>query len=344
VAGLNAGDAGDAIDVPLDEVPAERVARAEGMFEVHAVAGPERGEGGEGEGLGDGVEEPEGATIARLDGDEGEADAADSDGVAERGLVGPGVGVDGEPERPFGAGGSIGGGDAPDGLDEAGEHAGSVRATAREEHVAWVVWYAWRMAAFNAQPGEQYTLRRQVFKFFGAGFHVYDPRGGLVAYCKQKAFKLKEDLRLYTDDTCSTEVIRIAARSIIDFGATYDIMLPDGTSLGSLRQKGLSSAFVRDHWLVFDQQGNQVAELQEIGGWLPMLRRWVEWVAILSPQKFDLRRMDGTVVATFRQHFNPFVYRLGITIHADDERIDDLMILATACLIGAIEGRQANSW
>ncbi len=52
---------------------------------------------------------------------------------------------------------------------------------------------------FNIEPGEHYTIRRKVLKIFGAAFHIYDPHGNLAGYCKQKAFKLKEDIRIYTD-------------------------------------------------------------------------------------------------------------------------------------------------
>ena len=86
----------------------------------------------------------------------------------------------------------------------------------------------------KAGPGEVYTVRRKVLKIFGAAFHVYDAQGGLVGYCKQKAFKLKEDIRLFTDESCSTELLRLAARQMIDFGATYDVTTPQGDAIGSL--------------------------------------------------------------------------------------------------------------
>ena len=70
----------------------------------------------------------------------------------------------------------------------------------------------------------EYTIRRQVFKLFGAAFHVYDGSGKLVGYSKQKAFKLKEDIHVYTDEGMSTEVLTIQARSIVDFSAAYDIV------------------------------------------------------------------------------------------------------------------------
>jgi uncharacterized protein YxjI len=197
--------------------------------------------------------------------------------------------------------------------------------------------------AFNIQPGESYTIRRKVLKVFGAAFHIYDPQGSLVGFCKQKAFKLKEDIRIYTDESCKTEWLVIKARSVIDFGATYDVQLPDGSVIGSLRRKGLRSTLVRDSWLVFDGSGRQIAGLEEEGGSVLVLaRRYVDYISLFFPQKFALKRMDGSVVARFRQHFNLFVYRLSIAVEQDDPELDDLMIMAAGCLICAIEGRQAG--
>ena len=172
--------------------------------------------------------------------------------------------------------------------------------------------------AIDIRPGESYTIRRQVLKLFGAAFHIYDPQMKVVGYCKQKAFKLREDIRIYTDESCTTELVVIKARSVIDFGASYDVTLADGTSLGSLRRKGLKSSFFQDHWLVFDRAGQQIADLQEQGSFLSVLRRLHELVALLSPQKFNLTRTDGTTVARYRQHFSFFVYRLSVAVERDD--------------------------
>jgi len=196
---------------------------------------------------------------------------------------------------------------------------------------------------FDIRPGESYVIRRKVFKIFGAAFHVYDPQGGLVGYCKQKAFKLREDIRIYTDESCSTEFLTIKARSIIDFGSTYDVTLPDGTALGSLRRKGLTSTFLRDHWLVFNESGRQVGELTEDGSVLAFARRFIELVSVIFPETFTLARTGGEPIAKYRQHFNPFVYRLSVTVVKDDPEIDDLVILAAGCLIAAIEGRQSDA-
>lgn len=189
------------------------------------------------------------------------------------------------------------------------------------------------------KPGEQYTIRRQIFKVFGAGFHVYGEQGELVAYCKQKAFRLREDFRLFADEERTQEFLHIATRQIIDFSAAYDVKLPSGESIGSLKRKGFKSMF-RDSWIVMDQNGNEIATIKEDSAGLAFLRRFIDFASIISPQKFKVMTNSGEHIATFRQHFNPFIFRMGIAIHEERDDLDDLVLLAGGVLIAAIEGRQ----
>lgn len=190
------------------------------------------------------------------------------------------------------------------------------------------------------QAGERYTIRKKVFKFFGAAFHVYDNRGNVIGYCKQRAFKLKEDLRIFTGEDCTTEFLRMKARNVIDFGATYDILMPDGTALGSVRRKGLASTFVRDHWLIFNPEGTQIGEINEDNAGLAVARRFIPLVSLLSPQKFDVVKLnDPRPIATLRTHMNIFIRRISISIHQEDSDLDDLMILGIGCLLAAFEQR-----
>ncbi|MEQ8850292.1 MAG: hypothetical protein RIB32_00755 [Phycisphaerales bacterium] len=189
-------------------------------------------------------------------------------------------------------------------------------------------------------PGEQYTVRRKILKIFGAAFHVYNADGSLAGYCKQKAFKLREDIRIFTDESCSTELLVLRTQQIIDFGATYEVTLPTGEKVGSLRRKGMKSSFVRDEWLVFDDEGAEIGSIREMGSFAPIARRYIDNAAAFFPQRFEVLRSDGVPVARIRQHFNWFVYRLGLAVLADDEQFDELLLLGATCLIAAIEGRQ----
>jgi uncharacterized protein YxjI len=192
----------------------------------------------------------------------------------------------------------------------------------------------------KAKSGEQYTIRRKVLKIFGAAFHIYDEQGSVVGYCKQKAFKLKEDIRLYTDESMSDPLLTLAARSILDFGATYDITMPDGTQIGSLRRKGLKSTFLKDEWIIFDSTSSEIGTLKEKNLFMAFLRRGD--LSAFFPQRYEFFRTGSEEpIAMIRQHFNLFVYRLGLSVHKDDDELDYLLLLGATCLIAAIEGRQS---
>src|SRR6266545_1338894 len=97
-----------------------------------------------------------------------------------------------------------------------------------------------------------FTVRRKVLKLFGGAFHIYDSAGNVIGYSKMKAFKLKEDIRLYTGEDMSQELLTIKARQMIDFAASYDVYDPQQqVKVGALRRRGLKS-LIRDEWLILD--------------------------------------------------------------------------------------------
>ncbi len=190
----------------------------------------------------------------------------------------------------------------------------------------------------KAAPGERYTIRQKVFKLLGNAFHIYDAEGQVIGYCKQKAFKLKEDLRVFTSEAMTTELLRIQARNIIDYGATYDVTMPTGEVLGSIRQKALKS-MLRATWEVVEPDGQVVATIQEDSAGLAVLRRMHELAAALLPAKFSMQTPDGVEIAEFRTHFNLWIHRMGVTIKQDHPLLDDLTVLAAGILLVAMDNR-----
>lgn len=181
---------------------------------------------------------------------------------------------------------------------------------------------------------DRYWIRRKVFKLLGSSFHVYDG-DRVVGYSHQKAFKLREDIRVYDDDSKSTEILHIQARQIIDFSSAYDVV--DSVSrekVGAARRRGMRSLF-RDSWELLDAEDRPVAKLEEDSTSMALLRRFL---AGLIPQSFRLSGPSGTEAA-FHQRFNPFVYKLEVSI-PERSTLDRRLIFGAAVLIAAIEGRQ----
>jgi hypothetical protein len=187
-------------------------------------------------------------------------------------------------------------------------------------------------------PDTEFTIRRKVLTLLGAKFHIYKPDGSLLGFSKQKAFKLKEDIRIYTDESMSEERVLIQARSIVDFSGAYDVI--DSriqTNVGSLRRRGMAS-LIRDTWTILDEHDQDIAALQEDSTAMALVRRFLP-LGNFIPQKFSMVGHDGGAIAQFRSHFNPFVQRMTVTV-LEGCSIDPLLVLATGVLLMAIEGRQ----
>lgn len=188
--------------------------------------------------------------------------------------------------------------------------------------------------------GTEYTIRRKVMTLAGAKFHIYDAQEKLIGFSKQKAFKLKEDIRVFTDESEKTEMLSIQARSIIDFSSAYDVVnSQSGAKLGALQRKGLAS-MLRDSWVMLDAAGREFGKIQEDSMGMALVRRFVPLGSLLIPQKFHLQGSDNKEHANFRTHMNPFVHKMTVTVDPDC-KVDPLLVLAAGILLVAIEGRQS---
>ena len=186
-----------------------------------------------------------------------------------------------------------------------------------------------------------YLIRRKFFQIFGAAFHLYGPDGELLFYSKQKAFKLKEDIRLYADESATEEVLTIQARSWLDFAAAYDVVdAQTGEKVGGLKRRGFRS-MVRDEWIFMDAADNDIGLIQEDSMVMGLVRRFVpfgDWV----PQKF-VGAIQDEPVCEFRQHFNPIIQMITLDFSVDKGSLLDRRLgIAAAILLCAIEGRQSD--
>jgi uncharacterized protein YxjI len=182
-----------------------------------------------------------------------------------------------------------------------------------------------------------YLVRRKIFTIAGAAFHIYDGQGRLVLFSKLKAFKLREDIRLFTGEDRTEELLAIHARQVLDISATYDVTdSRTGERVGAVQRRGLRS-LLRDEWTLKDAFDREIGVVREDSMGLALLRRFL---TNLVPQRFHVE-VAGQPVATVRQDFNPFVLRLNVDFTADRAGLLDRRLgLAAVLLLCAVEGRQ----
>jgi hypothetical protein len=185
----------------------------------------------------------------------------------------------------------------------------------------------------------RYVLQRQVFALAGK-FRMFDPTNKLVMFSEQKMFRWREDIRVYSDESKTQEVLSIKARQIMDFSAAYDVVdTALNQKVGALRRKGLRS-LLRDEWEVLDENDNVKGLLFEDSMGLALLRRFLlgSWL----PQNYDIS-FGTTRVADLKQNFNLFRYELNLDFSMDvAHALDRRLGIAAGILLAAVEGKQSN--
>ncbi len=177
----------------------------------------------------------------------------------------------------------------------------------------------------------------KLFSFPGASLQISVPDGPDLLFCKLKAFKLKEDITLYTSKDMTEEVLNIKARQIMDFSAAYDVVdCKTKERVGALKRHGWKSSMFKDHWSIMNPQDNVIGEITEDNAALAMLRRIA--LGSIIPQAYDFSVSDSKIAKCSRW---PLLNILNMDFEADqNRRLDRRLGIAAGILLCVIEGMQ----
>ncbi|HUF31416.1 MAG TPA: hypothetical protein VMM77_12260, partial [Gemmatimonadaceae bacterium] len=92
-----------------------------------------------------------------------------------------------------------------------------------------------------------------------------DARGHLIGYVRQKLFKLKEAVTIFSDVEQKHPIYRIAADRVIDISAQYHVEDASGAPVGVLHRRGLRSIW-RAHYEIY-RAGRLLLEIREENPW-----------------------------------------------------------------------------
>ncbi|MCI0520487.1 MAG: hypothetical protein L0Z70_09565 [Chloroflexi bacterium] len=185
----------------------------------------------------------------------------------------------------------------------------------------------------------RYLLKRQKIALTGK-VRIYSPDGELALYSEQKMLRLKEDIRVYSDESKMEELLLIKARNILDFAAAYDVLDGQtGQPVGVLARKGFSS-MLRDQWEIRNASDLPIGVMHEDNLTRALLRRLL--LGVLLPQDYDILIGDQRV-ADLRQRFTFFGYEMEMDFSLDASRqLDPRLGIAGGILLAIIEGRQSS--
>jgi hypothetical protein len=183
----------------------------------------------------------------------------------------------------------------------------------------------------------KYVIRKKVFSLVGTKYHIYDNNGQLVLYSQMKAFKLKEDLRLYRDETMAEELLWIQARNGQDWSVTFDVTdSRTGEPVGALRRRGLKS-MVKEEWIVLGPAGQEIGRIKENHPFSALLRRFIH----LIPQHYHVA-LNGRKIPAYTHRFTPRLTKVQIDLSGlEQDSLDPRLSLTAGILLCSMEGRQA---
>ncbi|MFB6262788.1 MAG: hypothetical protein ABEL76_04035 [Bradymonadaceae bacterium] len=191
--------------------------------------------------------------------------------------------------------------------------------------------------ALTKFAGDHFYAKKKFLSLFSPKFYIYGPdEQDLRFFVKQKAFKLKEAIRVYESEQMQNEKLRIEARNVMDFAGTYDVETPEGEHVGALKREGLKSMF-QDEWKILDSSDREVGKIQEDSAAMALMRRFLG--GALIPQTFHVT-VEGRQVGTLDQRFWPFSPRYDIDFSGNDGELDPRLGVAAIVLLLAIEGKQ----
>ncbi len=183
---------------------------------------------------------------------------------------------------------------------------------------------------------DTFVARQKIFSF-APKFYIHDPLGNTLAFMRKKVFTWKDEIRVFTDETQSMEILRIKARKIIDWGTAFDVTDSiNHQKVGALKRRGWKSV-VRKEWTIMDASDQEIGFVKEDSLMLAIFRRFI---TALLPQSYTFA-IAGQQVGAAEQNWNLFAPKMNADFIQDPARLlDRRLAVAAVVLLMAVEGRQ----
>lgn len=170
-----------------------------------------------------------------------------------------------------------------------------------------------------------------------------DANGKSIAYIHQKLLKLREDVKVYVDDSRQEILYSIQADRIIDWSAKYNITDASGQPIGSMGRKGTRSLW-RAYYEIFDKNGSQLFFIKENNAFVKFADAFfseLPVIGILSGYVFNpsytIFDMDQQPVATIKKKRAMFESEFVIEEVKSTTAEKDILIVLSAMMVTILE-------
>jgi uncharacterized protein YxjI len=177
-------------------------------------------------------------------------------------------------------------------------------------------------------------------------FIAKDATGNTKAFVKQKLFKFKEHVEVFSDESRSERLYEIRADKWLDFNTTYTITGSNDRHMGRLARRGWRSLWKASYEL-YDEKDQHDLLIQEKNAWVKVadsVMSGIPLVGIFTGYIFNpgytVKRPDGTLVATFTKRPSFFGRNFQLVQDAPFENSEELRIQLGLMMMALLERRK----
>lgn len=174
-------------------------------------------------------------------------------------------------------------------------------------------------------------------------FVATDATGEVVAYVKQKMFKLKEDIVIYADESKTDIVYRIKADRWLDFSAAYSFYDESGAEFGKIVRKGWRSIWKASYELI-DENNEPQYKINEENPWIKVgdaLLGQIPLVGMLTGYLFNpayiVTDKSGNIIARLKKQPSFWGRKFDVDKEGEMDNDDDDRILLGLMMLILLE-------
>lgn len=177
-------------------------------------------------------------------------------------------------------------------------------------------------------------------------FVAKDSTGKTIGYVRQKMFKFKEAISVYSNESKQNVLYTINADRVIDYNAKYAFTDAGGKNLGSIGRKGTKS-ILKAHYEIFDTDSAMEFLIREENPWAKFFDFLLSEVPLLGlftgyffNPKYIVSRMDGTQVARLSKEASFFGRKFKLDKLSNIEKGEDERLLLGLMMMSLLERRR----
>lgn len=134
----------------------------------------------------------------------------------------------------------------------------------------------------------RYPLKLR-FKLAAIASQIYatDADGNSIFYVKQKLFKLKEDIEIFTDSSKTNKLYNVKADRVIDFSPTFTLYDASGVAVGAVKRNGGASIWKANYTLQTGPVQVTISELNPFAKVMDAILSQVPFLGLISGYIFQ---------------------------------------------------------